>query len=328
VLAVRNEANRLPARIENLLAQQLTGAAMEVIVVCNNCTDETEQIAERISREDPRVHVLTSPAESGKAGAINAGVRHASGTLIVFADARQRFEENTVARLIHPFSDPHVGAVTGRLFISKAKDPAVEGFRQYWGIETALRRDESRTGSVIGATGAIYAIRRDLFVPLPPNLILDDVYLPMRIAMKEFRVVMAEGAIAIDVPAENKTLEYHRKQRTMVGNIQLIRVLPSLLMPRTNPLWFRFVSHKLLRIVSPFCFLGMLVLSAFLPGALYRGFFLAELSLYLLGFAGLMLSVSALAVPSAFLLIHKVIFSALLRSGQDAAAVWVQPAPR
>lgn len=328
VVAVRNEAHRLRARIENLLSHSPSSAAMEVIVVCNNCTDNTEEVARQISRDDPRVHVLTSPAEFGKAGAINVGVGYASGTFVVFADARQHFEENALSRLIQPFSDPKVGAVTGRLVITNSNEPAVEGFRRYWGVETALRRAESRTGSVVGATGAIYAIRRELFAPLPTNLILDDVYLPMRIAMAGFRIVMAEDAVATDTPAESKTLEYHRKKRTMVGNIQLIRALPSLLVPWRNPLWFRFVSHKLLRIASPFCFLGMLVLSAFLPGWLYQGFFVAELTLYMLGIAGLASSLSLLAIPSAFLLIHKAIFSALLHSRQDAAGVWVQPVPR
>jgi len=143
--------------------------------------------------------------------------------------------------------------------------------------------------------------------------------------MRGHRVVMAPRAVAFDVPARDQKAEYARKRRTMVGNIQLLGVIPGLLSPVRNPVFLRFVSHKLLRLLTPFCFVALLGLSAFLPGWPYRMFFAAELGLYLSGFVGLSVSVAALSVPAAFVLMHGAIFAAIWRWNDDAARVWTQP---
>ena len=195
----------------------------------------------------------------------------------------------------------------------------------YWSLETKLRYAEGRSGSVPGATGAIYAMRRSLFQEMPPNLILDDVYVLMRVAMLGHRVVMTPRALSFDVPALDQTAEYTRKRRTMVGNIQLLRILPELLSPAHNPLFMRFVSHKILRLLTPFCFVALLFLSALLPGWIYQAFFAVELGLYLLGFLGLWVNYAALSIPAAFVLMHGAIFAAVWHWNDDAARVWTQP---
>lgn len=322
VLAVRNEERQLTRRVENLLAQRYPADRLEVVVVTNGCSDHTETVARELARHRPRVRALCSPAEEGKAGALNLGVANARGDVIVFADARQRFDPDAVSRLVAPFGDPAVGAVTGRLMIRRSDRPAVEGTRLYWGMETSLRLAESRTGSVVGATGAIYAVRRDAFQPIPANTILDDVLVPMRIARQKLRVIMAPDAVAFDEPAESSAAEYARKRRTMVGNFQLLRIDPALLLPGANPLWGRFVSHKLLRLLSPLCFLGMLGSAALLSAPLYRVAFAGELAIYLAGFAGLVFPIGIFSVPAAFVMMHGAIFSAFWRARQSAADVW------
>jgi cellulose synthase/poly-beta-1,6-N-acetylglucosamine synthase-like glycosyltransferase len=273
-----------------------------------------------MARDDRRVRVLCTPAGRGKSAGVSAGVAAARYQTIVFADARQRFVPGAVRALAAPFADPRVGAVTGLLRIGAAAG-AVEGVRMYWGMETALRMAEGRTGSVVGATGAIYAVRRALFDPLPPNVILDDVLVPMRIAMRGFRVVMAADAVALDEPSGDPAAEYRRKRRTMLGNLQLLRVCPALLLPWRNPLWARFVSHKLLRVASPACFVGMLATAALLPGPLYRAAFVGLAALYAAGFAGLVVRWRPLAVPAAFVLMHGAVFSAVRNLGR-AAEMW------
>lgn len=324
VLAVRNEHEALRRRVENLLAQRYPADRLAVIVACNGATDGTEALARELAAADARVRVVVSPAALGKAGALNAGVASADADVIVFADARQRFQPDAVARLVEPFGDASVGAVTGRLVVERADLASVEGVRLYWGLESRLRDAESRSGSVVGATGAIYAVRRPLFVPVPPSLILDDVYVPLRIAMAGHRVVMAADAIAIDRPAHDQRLEYVRKRRTMVGNIQLLRAVPGVLSPRRNPLFFRFFCHKLLRLLTPFCFVALLLVSALLPGLPYRAFFVAELAAYLGGLLGLVVSVPLLSVPSAFVLVHGAVFAAVWRWREDASKLWAQ----
>jgi poly-beta-1,6-N-acetyl-D-glucosamine synthase len=325
IVAIRNERDALPDRLTNLLAQEYPPERLGVVVVCNGSVDGSEEIARQMARTEPRVRVFTSPAERGKSGAINMAAAHSATDVIVFADARQTFAHDAVARIVEPFSDPDVGAVTGRLEVRRADLASVQGVRLYWGLETRLRDAEGRSGSVIGATGAIYGVRRSLFQDMPPNLILDDVYVPLRIAMLGHRVVMAPRALAFDIPSRDQKAEYTRKRRTMVGNIQLLGVIPGLLSPVRNPLFMRFVSHKLLRLLTPFCFVALLCLSALLPGWTYRIFFAAELGLYLSGGLGLWVSVAALSVPAAFVLMHAAIFAAVWRWNDDATGVWAQP---
>lgn len=322
VVAVRNERAHVARRVENILRQQYPPDRLDILVVCNGSGDGSEEIAGELARVDRRVRVLVSPREDGKAGALNMAVAAARGEVIVFADARQTFAPDAVAELVKPFEDPNVGAVTGRLVVNRGDLSSVEGVRLYWGLEMKLRQAESRTGSVVGATGAIYGIRRRLFPGIPARLILDDVYVPIRIAMSGRRVVMAADAVAYDVPAGSQRLEYVRKRRTMVGNLQLVRALPALLSPRRNPLFVRFVSHKLLRLVAPFCFVAMLVVSAFLPGLAYRVLFAAQLGLYAAGAVGLLISVRAFSLPSAFVLVHAAVFAAVWRWRDDASQVW------
>jgi cellulose synthase/poly-beta-1,6-N-acetylglucosamine synthase-like glycosyltransferase len=214
-----------------------------------------------------------------------------------------------------------VGGVTGRLVIQHSADPAVAGVSRYWQMETQLRLAESRTGSVVGATGAIYAIRRRLFEPLPQAVILDDVYLPLRIVRKGYRIAMAPRAVAFDRPSGNAAMEYRRRVRTMVGNYELIRLMPELLIPWRNPIFARYVSHKVLRILTPAFCVGSMV-SAFMVGGTYTLFGLAMALMYILGALGMLIPVRALSIPSGFVLLHSAAVSALIRPFRSGAQVW------
>lgn len=322
VVAVRNGEATLTSRLENLLAASYPADLLEVVVVCNGCTDRTVELVERFGAADPRVRVLVSAAEHGKAGALNRGVEVARGEVVVFADARQKFDVDALRHLVTPFADPEVGAVSGRLIIDRSGDAAVEGVRMYWGLETALRLAESRAGSVVGVTGAIYAIRRERFEPIPANTILDDVWLPMRIAMNGFRVVLAPEAVARDVASASTRHEFLRKRRTMVGNLQLLRLLPGLLNPRENPLFLRFLGHKLLRLASPFLFLTMLLTAALIPSPVYQVIAVLLGGMYVVGTFGLLVPLPFSSLPSSFVMMHAAILSALWHSGADASRMW------
>jgi cellulose synthase/poly-beta-1,6-N-acetylglucosamine synthase-like glycosyltransferase len=325
IVAIRNERDVLSRRLANLLAQEYPAERLDVIIVCNGSVDGSEELAREIARTEPRLRVFTSPAERGKSGAINLASAHTAADVIVFADARQTFARDAVARLVEPFSDPGVGVVSGRNEIRRTELASVQGVGMYWSLETKLRCAEGRSGSVPGATGAIYGVRRSLLQEMPPNLILDDVYVPMRVAMLGHRIVMTPLALSFDVPAVDQKAEYARKRRTMVGNIQLLRVFPGLLSPIHNPLFIRFVSHKILRLLTPFCFVTLLFVSALHPGWTYQTFFAAELGLYLVGFLGLWVNSPVLSIPAAFVLMHGAIFAAVWHWNDDAARVWTQP---
>lgn len=322
VIAVRDGARFVRRRVRNVFAQGYPAERLEVVIVPNGSTDGTEAVARELAAREPRVRVVASGVEGGKAAAINRGVASARGEIIVFADIRQTFGPGAIRSLVEPFGDPEVGAVTGRLVIAPSGQPVMEGVRAYWALETALRVAEGRTGSVVGATGAIYAIRRELFERLPGELILDDVWLPMRIVRRGSRVVFAPDAVAFDTPAEDRRLEYVRKRRTMVGNLQLLRLNPALLLPGRNPAFFRFVSHKVLRLATPVCLVGICVAALFLDGGLYRSALYGEVALLGLGVVGLTIRTRSLAIPAAFLLVHAAVFAAFFRFRHGASEIW------
>jgi hypothetical protein len=176
--------------------------------------------------------------------------------------------------------------VTGELALES--DSSVgESVGLYWKYEKWIRRNESLCGSVVGATGAIYAVRRALYKPLPQQTILDDVYTPMQIALGGSRVVMEERAIAHDRATRSAGREFARKVRTLTGNYQLCQLMPRLLLP-TNRLLFQFHSHKLTRLAAPLFFvillassLAMTMQAGGLEGLFYQSALAAQTMFYL-----------------------------------------------
>jgi cellulose synthase/poly-beta-1,6-N-acetylglucosamine synthase-like glycosyltransferase len=284
VIACHNEADCIESRIKNLLESDYPKDLLEIIVVSDGSTDATEELAR--SFESDRLRALAYPERKGKPSALNLGVHQSSGEIIVFADARQRFEKNAVRELTANFADISVGAVTGELALES--DSSVgESVGLYWKYEKWIRRNESLCGSVVGATGAIYAVRRALYKPLPQQTILDDLYTPMQIALGGSRVVMEERAIAHDRATRSAGREFARKVRTLTGNYQLCQLMPRLLLP-TNRLLFQFHSHKLMRLAAPLFFvillassLAMTMQAGGLEGLFYQSALAAQTMFYL-----------------------------------------------
>jgi poly-beta-1,6-N-acetyl-D-glucosamine synthase len=156
------------------------------------------------------------------------------------------------------------------------------GLGLYWRVEKKIRELEAASGSVVGATGALYAARRELLVPVPQDTILDDVFLPMNVARKGARVVFDARARAWDSPNLGDRREFARKVRTLSGNYQLLRLAPWLLKSE-DPLRFEFVSHKLMRLLVPFALAGMLISSALMDDIAYRIATVGQLAFYALG---------------------------------------------
>ena len=171
---------------------------------------------------------------------------------------------------------------------ARLESTITEGVGWYWRYEKQIRRDESATGSVVGATGAIYAMRRLLWQPLPPDAILDDVLTPMRCVMGGHRVVFEERACAFDRTASDASAEGRRKLRTLAGNYQLLWLEPRLLLPWRNPAWLQFVSHKVGRLLVPYA-LPLLLLSSLLlarRAPVYAAAFTVQCMFYLLAAYG------------------------------------------
>jgi hypothetical protein len=175
-----------------------------------------------------------------------------------------------------------------------------DGVGLYWRYEKQLRRLESAVGSTIGATGAIYALRRALYRPLPADTILDDVLTPMRAVLAGYRVVVSEHAFAFDRAAVDSDAERRRKVRTLAGNVLILGQEPRLLVPFVNPVWLQYVSHKVARLVVPYALLGLFAGSVALASqhVSYTIALLAQCAFYLLGGYGAWLDCrSASAAP-------------------------------
>jgi len=289
IIAAHNEGARLGARLDNLLQLEYP-APRQIVVVSDGSVDDTRVV---LTCYEPEVEVV-SIEHSGKAIALNAGVACARHDVLVFTDARQAFAPDALLELTAPFEDPHVAAVTGELLLDSEsperrqmpglrralttrllphdrractdrrrtlQSTIAEGVGLYWRYEKAIRKYESAVGSTLGATGAIYAMRRALWTPLPAGTILDDVLAPMRAVLAGYRVVFNPRARAFDREIRDGSAEARRKIRTLAGNYQILWLEPRLLLPWRNPVWAQYLSHKLGRLVVPYAMLALVASS-------------------------------------------------------------------
>jgi len=291
IIAARNEGRRLPGRIDNILASDYPRGHIQIIVASDGSTDDTVRA---LAPYRDRITLLQLPAR-GKAAALNAAVPHATHPILVFADARQRFAPDAIRRLVAAFSDPRVGAVSGELIIDCERDASQstvgDGVGAYWKYEKWIRRHEAVLSSTVGVTGAIYAMRRWLWQPLPVDAILDDVLGPMRLVQRGYRVLFEPSARAYDRAASDASAEFRRKTRTLAGNFQLLRYEPRLLVPLRNRAWLQFVSHKLARLLVPYALIATFVTSAALAwtSAIYAVALAGQIFFYALAGYGALL---------------------------------------
>ena len=287
VVVAHNEENRIGRRIENLLASDYPRDRLSIIVGSDGSTDDT---AYRVSQyDDQGVRLRAFRRRRGKAAVLNDLIALADGEIVVLADARQRFERDAIRALVANFADPQVGAVSGELLLRKRRgtSPGSEGAGFYWKYEKFIRMSESSTGSTVGATGAIYAIRRELFEPIPADTILDDVLIPMRIVKQGYRVVVESGARAHDLIAMNPREDFIRKARTIAGTFQLFGRYPWMLSPFRSRVWFKALSHKALRLAIPVLHLALFASNVLLLDVpVYRLLLTGQVVFYAAAMAG------------------------------------------
>lgn len=264
VVASRDDAAAIRARVADLLASDYDPRRLDVVVALDaaGAAASPAELVWPAAEQGGRVTVVTGDAPGGKAAALNAAVRAARGTLLVFTDTGQRFHRDAVARLVAALADRRFGAMSGALDIGhevtgEGGPPTLA--ERYWRYERRLRRGEARLHSAVGVTGAVYAMRRALWSPLPAGLILDDLYVPMRLVLDGHRVGFADDARAVDTRRFAAAQEYRRKVRTLTGVIQLCAWLPAVLVPVRNPIWAQFLFHKLLRLATPYLALAAAV---------------------------------------------------------------------
>jgi len=262
VMIVYNGEQFLETKITNIFSSDYPTEKINLIIISDGSNDNTVKVLKKFSDQIEFYHY---DERRGKTACLNDAIAHCNKDYVVFADVRQRFASNTIRSLVSRLSDPKVGAVSGELvFEEEGHNVFSKGIDAYWRYEKFIRNNEASFSSVVGVTGAVYAIKRSLYKPVPDGVILDDVLIPMQVVMSGYRVVFEPDAIAYDYPSSDKDRERSRKIRTLAGNYQLVSLLPALLNPFKNPIIIQFVSHKLLRLVGPFLLVMIFTSNLFL----------------------------------------------------------------
>lgn len=281
VISVYNEEDVIARKIDNLLALDYPAEKMEIWIGSDGSTDRTNEII--LNYKDPRVHLAAYDERSGKMLTVSRLIEQAKGEIIFFNDARQTLASDALKNLVENFSDPKVGCASGELILTDEKGGATaKGINVYWEYEKYIRNAESNVHSMLGATGAIYAIRKELFRPGPANVVLDDMYTPLKIIQQGFRAIFDGSAHAFDKAAQTANEEHRRKARTLYGNYQIFYLFAGLFNPFTSPVAIQFFSHKLLRVLVPFIMIALIPVNALILNEhpVYKFFLFCQICFY------------------------------------------------
>jgi len=287
IISAFNEGKVIRRKLENCLSLDYPRPRLEIIVVSDCSTDDTDKIVQEY--ENTGVRLIRMPERGGKTRGLNYAVPRAAGEIVIFSDANAMYDPLVVRNLVRNFADPNVGCVTGesRYEVDGATDSTASE-NLYWRYELAIKRLESAAGSLVGGDGAIYAIRKNLFRPMRPADLSDFVN-PLQITAQGYRNVYEPEAISMESGAETFDQEFRRKVRIVNRawrGLWRVRVV-------LNPFRYGFftvqvVSHKLLRWLVPVFMAGALVSGLFLMhrSALYASLGIAQLAFYLLAILG------------------------------------------
>jgi cellulose synthase/poly-beta-1,6-N-acetylglucosamine synthase-like glycosyltransferase len=292
LIAAYNEAAVIEERIRNALRLDYPPEKLEIVVASDGSSDATPDLVSRYAGRG--VRLLHNPQRRGKAATLNSAIPELKGDIVLLSDANTHTDPSAARKLVRWFMEPQVGVVCGRLVLT---DPATgkNADSLYWQYETFLKKCEGRLGALLGSNGAIYALRRELYRPIAPNTLVDDLVIPLRAKLETGCAILYESeAVAREETAPDVRAEFHRRSRIGAGGFQSIQVLWRLLDPRRGWIAFTFFAHKILRWLCPFFLLGMLVSNCLLwRDPFYLGLLFGQVGFYLL-------SAAAVLVPTRF----------------------------
>ena len=311
VIAAHNEADVIEDKIESVLGLDYPPERLEVVIASDGSDDGTDEIARRSGNERVRLLAL---GRVGKAAALNAAVDAADGDVLVFTDANSILSKQAVRELVEPLADPAIGGVAGNqvYFKPTSGDSSVVGEQQYWNFDRMLKQSQSAAGSVTGATGALYSIRRTLFRPVRAD-VNDDLLTSLRVIEQGYRLVFAPDAVAYEHVVETASQTFSRRVRVMARGLRCVVVMRALLDPRRYGFFsIQLLSHKLLlrTAVIPLVLLAAWNAVLWNHGWFYRAALVAQGCFYLLGVLGIVLADrpfakwKPFAIPAYFVLIN------------------------
>ena len=243
VVAAYNEEDVILAKIANSLALEYPREKLEIVVVTDGSSDRTPELASGVAG----VRVMHAPERRGKIHALNRVMPTLSAEIVVFSDANAMLNPEALRRIVRHFRDPQVAGVAGEKRIKPQAGDVSAGEGFYWRYESALKRWDSRISSVMGAAGELVALRREAYLPIENDTLLDDFVMSMRLVAKGLRVVYEPEAYATEEASASIAEEFKRKARIVAGGWQAVLRLWPLLIPRRPVIWFQYVSHRVLR---------------------------------------------------------------------------------
>ena len=280
-----NEDHVIEKKIRNTLELDYPKDKIEIVVASDGSDDKTVEIAELYS---DKIRLIAYDVREGKTGLINKTIPKLKGEIIVFSDASAMLAVNALKKLISPFKDPNIGSVSGLYILRDASSTSrAEGEGFYWHYETFLKSNESTFYSILGAHGALYALRKSLFQTLPARAINDDYILPMYGVQQKKRAVYEPGAVAVEEGTTSVGGEMKRRIRISFGNFQQLFLLRKLLNPFRGRIAFEFLSHKFLRSFSFLFMIALFIANIFIPILGFRIFLLLQILFYVLGLGGI-----------------------------------------
>jgi cellulose synthase/poly-beta-1,6-N-acetylglucosamine synthase-like glycosyltransferase len=285
IIAAYNEESCIKARVENLLSLDYPQDKLTILIGSDGSQDNTAEILTSFDHVNLKIHIFEE--NRGKMSVLNDLVEQANSDYIVFSDANTHFNKNTIENLVRHFDHDDIGAVCGELHLVDV-DSGDNKDNIYWRYEQVLKFHEARLNALQGANGAIYAIRKELFIPLPANTIVDDFQIAMNIAKQGARLIYDPEAIAIEEIAPNLRAEEGRRVRIGLGNYQAFFCMPWALNPLLGWRFIAYISHKVCRWFVPHLMLIALISNLWLiTMPIYQLLFIGQIVFYAIAFYGI-----------------------------------------
>ena len=285
IIAAYNEDSCIQARVENLLSLDYPQDKLTIRIGSDGSSDNTASILSNIKADNFHAHIFEK--NRGKMSVLNDLVDSASDEILVMSDANTHFNPDAIHALVRHFQDDSIGVVCGELQLVDAES-GINKDSLYWQYEQVLKYHEAKLGALLGANGAIYAIRKSLYTPLPANTIVDDFQIVMNVSKQKYQTIYDLEAIAIEEVAPNLAEEEGRRIRIGLGNYQAFFKMPWALNPMLGWRFIAYLSHKVFRWFVPhFMLLALLSNVTLLNAPFYQVAFLGQIAFYSLAFWGI-----------------------------------------
>ncbi len=266
VMSLFNEEDVIAEKIETILKSDYPMDRMQLIVGSDNCSDRTNEIVEEYSAKHSFITFIPFYERQGKSNVINSLIDKADGEILILSDANVLFDENTVKEAVRPFADKSIGLVDTRMTNTGLKKEGISiQEKSYISREVKIKNREGLLwGTMMGPFGGCFALRKSLYNPVPVNFLVDDFYICMKVLQTGNKAINNLDAIVYEDVSNNLSDEFRRKVRIATGDFQNLWEFKKMLWPPFTGLSFSFMSHKVLRWLTPLFFIGAYLTNAIL----------------------------------------------------------------